>query len=297
MEPVKNAWPASLTLAQLYAKGKDNASAIEHLKLAMSNGGNIEKIKPWLADLYRAQATELKAKGNSFEARQQLLEASRLYPENSEIISTLIFLELSEKKYEDAQKILNEFSKGNENQAEILYLQGSILIAQGKSEAQQVFRKSWSIKPLDSVAEQIYKYEQLNGKETEASQFLHDWNEKISESYRPKLLLALNSQKNGDVNQAITWYEKTLAVEPRLPVAANNLAWLYFEQKDARALELAEKAKELEPNSPEILDTYGWILINRSRRDEGLLILEKAASLAPKNKEIQKHLEFARNNK
>ena len=64
-------------------------------------------------------------------------------------------------------------------------------------------------------------------------------------------------------------------------LALNNLAWLYFETKDARAIDTAKRAVALAPNAAEVLDTYGWILVQTGNKAEGIRWLEKAKTLAP----------------
>lgn len=75
--------------------------------------------------------------------------------------------------------------------------------------------------------------------------------------------------------------------------ALNNLAWVYTEQHDPRALALAEKAYKLAPTSPGITDTYGWALVAQNQPKAALPILEKAAKAAPKAATIQYHLAVA----
>jgi predicted Zn-dependent protease len=70
----------------------------------------------------------------------------------------------------------------------------------------------------------------------------------------------------------------------------NNLAFLYSQQNDPQAMELAKRAYDKAPESAAILDTYGYILIKQGQPKEGLPILEKAATLAPKANDIQFHL-------
>ena len=71
------------------------------------------------------------------------------------------------------------------------------------------------------------------------------------------------------------------------------MAWLYFEIKDDRAIETAKRAVALAPNAAEVLDTYGWILVQSGKKSEGIGWLEKAKALSPLP-EIQKHLEEAK---
>jgi predicted Zn-dependent protease len=89
-------------------------------------------------------------------------------------------------------------------------------------------------------------------------------------------------------------YEKCLSIRPDAILALNNLAYLYAEQlgNADRALELARKARELDPNSPEVADTLGWILFNRRDYAGALELLAESAARLPSNPEVQFH--FAR---
>jgi tetratricopeptide (TPR) repeat protein len=80
------------------------------------------------------------------------------------------------------------------------------------------------------------------------------------------------------------------------PIVLNNLAWLYHEAGDKRALELAKRAHELAPESPEILDTYGWILFVEGSREQGLALLKKAEERAPDNPDVGYHTASALHN-
>jgi predicted Zn-dependent protease len=70
----------------------------------------------------------------------------------------------------------------------------------------------------------------------------------------------------------------------------NNLAWIYSLENSPKAIEFAQKAYKLSPESAAIADTYGYILIKQAQQEEGLKLLEKAATLAPKMDDIQFHL-------
>ena len=112
--------------------------------------------------------------------------------------------------------------------------------------------------------------------------------------------LATAYQQQNDTKQAEEHYKAMLAEQPDNVLALNNLAFLYSQKNDPQALELAKKAYDKAPESAAILDTYGYILIKQGQIKDGLPILEKAASLAPKENDIQFHLAeayFANDNK
>ncbi len=72
--------------------------------------------------------------------------------------------------------------------------------------------------------------------------------------------------------------------------ALNNLALAYREENDPRAVETAEKAFQLNAESPPVLDTLGWLLVEQGNTTRGLPMLQKASTSAPNTTEIRYHL-------
>ncbi len=75
--------------------------------------------------------------------------------------------------------------------------------------------------------------------------------------------------------------------------ACNNLSWIYASRKQGKlkeALQLAEKAKRIAPNSPAVSDTLGWIYYLSGLYDEATTELEVAVKGAMWNPTIHYHL-------
>jgi tetratricopeptide (TPR) repeat protein len=96
------------------------------------------------------------------------------------------------------------------------------------------------------------------------------------------LTAALRAQRHGDSNQAIHHYEEVVRAGDQTGIASNNLAWIYAMQgqKLDRALELAQHAFELNPGSPQILDTLGVIQIERRQFSQAISSFETGARRA-----------------
>jgi tetratricopeptide (TPR) repeat protein len=73
---------------------------------------------------------------------------------------------------------------------------------------------------------------------------------------------------------------------PNNPLVLNNLAWLYGERNDPKALAVAEKAHALAPRSPDIADTLGWLHVQKGDVAMGADILAKAHAMAPDRGDI-----------
>ena len=119
------------------------------------------------------------------------------------------------------------------------------------------------------------------------------WLERHPEDLEARLVHAAHLQAQGASSGAIEQYEQMLQAQADNPVLLNNLAWLYHENADERALDLARRAHELAPELAEILDTYGWILVARGHVEQGLQVLTEAWRKAPNNGDITFHLASA----
>lgn len=96
------------------------------------------------------------------------------------------------------------------------------------------------------------------------------------------LLGAFDAQQRNDTAAAITQYETAVRRGERSGIAANNLAWLYAQQHTNldRALSLAEQALTLAPSDPRVLDTMGFVRLQRREYTEAARILKRAWQLA-----------------
>lgn len=288
-------WEPSIVLAQIHASTNDVASAIKHVEIALERSKQGANVKQLAANLYRVQGVQLRSQNKLPEARESLMKAVKLQPENASFLGNLIETEIAAKNIPEAQKLLDQFIKVPENEGERLFLQGLIRFAEDKEEEGiQLYLDSWAAKPLETVAEQIFGYYQRAGEKAKAEEILDSWIETFPKSKIASLMMAVAAQGKNETDDALSWYEKAVELNPNLPAAWNNLAWLYYERKDPRALETAKKAYEMAPNVAPIVDTYGWILVERGELQQGIELLTRAVQLNPESQEIADHLKEAK---
>jgi predicted Zn-dependent protease len=81
-----------------------------------------------------------------------------------------------------------------------------------------------------------------------------------------------------------------LTTEPDNAVILNNLAWVAAQNKDPEAIRFAEKAYELAPAHPAVMDTLGVLLVQKGETARGLDLLRKASASAPRAPGIRLNL-------
>ena len=101
--------------------------------------------------------------------------------------------------------------------------------------------------------------------------------------------LASYFQSTGRLREAETEYREALRYSPDNAVILNNLAYLVGAKDIAKALPLAEKAHQAAPKSPQIMDTYGWLLTRNKQPEKALPLLQKAASELKNTPQVEYH--------
>jgi Flp pilus assembly protein TadD len=96
----------------------------------------------------------------------------------------------------------------------------------------------------------------------------------------------------GRLDDAAKHLQGILEQKPHDPVALNNLAWIYQQQHDARAADLARQAYVLAPGA-QTADTLGWILTSTGKADTGVLLLRQASAEAANDPRVQYHYAVA----
>jgi tetratricopeptide (TPR) repeat protein len=122
---------------------------------------------------------------------------------------------------------------------------------------------------------------------------LEEWVAKNPEDYPTRRTLASAYLDTGQRTKAVKIYEKLAALRQDDPVVLNNLANLYNDLGDARAIEVAEAAFRLAPKQPQTLDTYGWMLVQKGDVERGLELLRDAFARASRRPQVRYHLAFA----
>jgi putative PEP-CTERM system TPR-repeat lipoprotein len=257
--------------------------AVEHLQAAVA--ADASDASMWL-NLGRAQA----ALGEGGPARQALEKALSLRPNWIAAEGVLAFMDLQAGQRDAAIKRVDALKAATPKDPNVHALDGEVnLLARDYGKAASAFAKAYEIYPTAPLAAKAYQARSL-GKLPEPGQPLEDWLRRHPEDLSFRALLAEAYLNGGDRKKASDQYEKILAGQPGNIAALNNLAWLYYEQKEfPKALELARRAVNAAPRSAAVGDTLGWILVESGRVQEGLPILKSASEQPDSTPEIVYH--------
>lgn len=227
-------------------------------------------------------------------AKASLNNALALKPDYLPAEMLLASLELDAGRASEALRIAEQIQKQYPRAADGATLQGNILMAQKQfAPALKAYERAWAINKTGILAIKIHQALSAAGNTKEADARLLAWLNDQPKDVVARAYLGASYAQTGRNKQAIEQLELVLVFDPKNSNALNDLAWLYQQEKDPRALAIAEQALQAKPDSPMIMDTLGWILIEKGDTTRGLQLLQKAVEKAPASTELRYHLAVA----
>ncbi len=278
-----------------------NAEANNLLGLALQGQGNLSAAVQSFAraaDLapdendYRLNEVRAQAAlGNIDEARNTLLGNGELDLGDLRSAVMAAGLEARDGNAEAALRIARELQGRYPGQPVPFALEAELLAKAGRfAEGAAAYDKALSLRGNDRrLVVRAYRLRVAGGLPS-PEQPLLAFLEKAPDDADVRVVLAQEYQRRGESGSAIAAYERALAAAPGNFVALNNLAWEYFTAGDPRAEETAERAYEHAPDNASVVDTLGWIRVQKGELKAGIASLRKAVELDGDNPEIRYHL-------
>jgi putative PEP-CTERM system TPR-repeat lipoprotein len=173
-------------------------------------------------------------------------------------------------------------------------LEGDILMGQDKPAlAQAAYAQALARGPGSELVVKHANAMRVAGQKDEAAARLAGWIKQHPDDVRVQLFKAETLMADGQYQAAAAQFEAILKRQPGNVAAANNLALAWQEAHDERAQQAAEQAYRLAGEQPVVMDTLGWILVERGEVARGLAILQKANARAPQARDIRYHIAAA----
>jgi Flp pilus assembly protein TadD len=194
----------------------------------------------------------------------------------------------TERALEIARRLRHE----PETKAEGLALEGRVQAATGDNEAAlEALMAAHRLEPRQQTAVDLARLKaQTDAPEPLAE--LEGWVADNPDDLGASRALGILYQQADRRADAVRIYHRVLEKAPDDATTLNNLAFLYLDMGDARALETARRAYENRPDDPAITDTLGWVLVNQGEYEKGVKLLRKAVKALPNVPDVGYHLAY-----
>ncbi|MCG6940179.1 MAG: PEP-CTERM system TPR-repeat protein PrsT [Thiohalocapsa sp.] len=295
---------ALTTASDLAGRFPDNADALEMLGRAQTLADEpasairsydqiLDKNPDDARILYLKGGAQWKSKDLD-GARRSFEHAIAQKPDFIEARVALASVLVAAENYDAALKVARGLQTDYPKQALGYRIEGTVqMAARNPAGAIAPLKEALDLAPAPELVRQLAEAYGRAGRNADAIALLQDWSRQQPDDLGTQAMLAMLLHGEGKADQALPIYERLYAAGQKNILILNNLAWILQERGDPRALEIAGNAYELDPNRPEVADTYGWILFNNGQRDKGLRILQNAHLAYPTQTEIAYHTALA----
>lgn len=316
--------PPKLLLSQLLSEKKEYGKALQLAdEILRGDPGNFG------GRLLRSSA--LIGIGETEKAKLELDGILKVAPNSPDAKFQLGMIKFREKNYKEADEIFREMRASNpsDNRGLVGHLETQVAqndlsgaISTMEAEIQrapdrqdyQLFlantlvraqRYDDAIRQFKQLIDKSPKSSDLYGRLGETYRFKGDLNSAI-ESFRTAtaldpndhtsmLRLALLLDGLGRRDESKTLYEKVIKIRPEEGAALNNLAYIKAEEGTDldQALSLAQRAKQVYPQDPNIADTLGWVYIRKNLSEDAIRVYREIVGKNPTNPTYRYHLAMA----
>ena len=271
-------------LAQAQLANEDKVAALESYR-------KLAAMRPEYALAQLRIASIHAAMENPSAASEALKKALAIKPDYVDAQLAQTALEVRKGNHEQALAIARQIQK-QQGKSPIGYiLEGDLLMTQKEpAAAARAYEQAFALSKSGPLLTKLHASLREAGKGKEAASRVTEWLKQHPADAATRMYLAETYMAERQNTAAIEQYQVILKQAPDFMPALNNLAWLYQQEKDPRALEYAEKAYRVAASDPTVLDTLGWVLVEQGNIARGLPFLEKATSLVPESTEFRYHL-------
>jgi putative PEP-CTERM system TPR-repeat lipoprotein len=252
---------------------------------------------PDAADVIALEGSLHRVTGNAAAARTAFERALRLDANSLEALVGLVALDLQQSNVRQARATLEPRLASGPADVELLLLAARVFVAgDDLAAAEDVLRRAIELDPLGIESYRLLvpilrSRQKLDGARAEFEQIAAATPRHLA----ARVMVALILHAQGKPAEAKRWYMEALQIEPRMALAANNLASIHADAGENLdyALQLAESAIEQLPTNPDIRDTLGWVYHRKQLHGLAVRQFQQSVAAAPDNAMFLYHLGLA----
>lgn len=220
--------------------------------------------------------------GRKDNARESLRKALAIAPELFETRRNLIVLELDGGSEQAAFTLARDAKKQRPQDSTGYILEGDIYAEKKAwSDAIAAYRNGLKLVGTSDLAIKLVVTLRRSGNTAEADQITAQWQKQHPNDLVFARYLAETAMVQKDYSGSARQYKAILEKDPNDAKVLNNLAWISHQLKDPKALDYAEKASVLAPDSAEVIDTLSELLLDKGEVKRAVALQQKAVALAP----------------
>ncbi|MBT9612381.1 MAG: PEP-CTERM system TPR-repeat protein PrsT [Burkholderiales bacterium] len=270
-----------LGITQMAAGEKDNA-IVSFTKLA-----TLSPTSP-LPQMRLGAAQEVVK--NSEAARTAYQKALAIKPDSVDAQVALARLEFQAGRKSEAIKLIQQVQKQHPTLPAGYLLEGDLLNADKQyDKAVEKYEQAYRLGKSGELVVRIHAALTQAGKARDGEAKLLQWLKENPQDISARNYLADAYLQQKQYKSAAEQYQVMLTQTPQSLIVLNNLAWVYQQMQDKRALAIAERAHNLAPDNPAVTDTLGWILLEQGQVARALPLLQKAFAKQPDNLTLHYH--------
>jgi putative PEP-CTERM system TPR-repeat lipoprotein len=257
---------------------------------ALSTFNRLAQMRPQSASVQLRLAAAFRAARDEAGMLRALRKALELDPGFTAAQREIIAYYVRQGRFQDGVAEARAMQKARPTEAIGYLMEGDVFLFQGNLKAaEEAYRKGMRQAPNPYLTARLHSVLARAKRENEANAVAAQWLRDHPDDLIVPTYLAEADLKSGAYREAVRRYQAILEKQPNNPVVLNNLAFAAWKINDAKALEYAERAYALAPTSPAVLDTLGWILVEKGQVERGVQLLARAVDLDPDYVEIRLH--------
>ncbi len=266
--------PAIALLAETYERlGKTDLATEAYRKLATNY--------PQRAD-WRLKLAELEARsGGKAQATTVLRSLISDRPFDSSAYVALARLTAADSPQE-ALSIAKQLGEQEPHKLTAMLLEGDLLAQSGKTdEALKQYSQAAKAGANPAASLRVVSLLDRNNQANHAEEELSTSLRKFPQDGAVLAYAAQRALALGRADQAVDLLQKMTSANPPNPILLNDLAWAQVQARQPESLANAQKAAQLMPDNPNVLDTLGLAQALTGQRDQAIVSLRTAVNLAP----------------
>jgi putative PEP-CTERM system TPR-repeat lipoprotein len=287
---------------QAAAASPDHPDVVQALGRAQAANGDTNQsvatfnrliqLRPNSVDPYLRLFDALWAAGKREEGTETLKRALLLDADNLAAQRTLFNAHVSLNQKDDAIAVARDIQRRLPRQDTGYLLEGTIPASQRQWEqALKVYQAGLKAVPDSAaLAERVHVVLLIMKRHAEANQHADEWIRANPKNVNFPMYLGDVALSSGDKALAQRRYREVLSRDPDSAMALNNLAWLLLDSNTAEAVALAERANQLLPNRPVLMDTLAMALARQGQPTKGADLMRQALNLEPQNPQLRLNL-------